>query len=332
MISIQSSLTELERRHQFLATYLDCYLQALQNIGQYAVELDNDLTVHHRKHLAALAAEVAGGNQEVLLESRATLRGILRDYRDQAGGYLSGLRDELAGTARALEEILESLGQSDGDHEAQLRGALTRLREVAAAGEHRAIAAVVAAAADTIERSLEQVRKQHQLTVTQFQVEIRMLHKRIDSLEAAASIDQVTQFESQAEMERRIHSTAPGGYCLLLISARGLQRAEVQFGAAVAGELAAAFSKRLRNSLSTTAVVSRWGAELFVVMLGVKKSEATATGKWISDHLSGAYVCLKEGKTVRPVLQLNVGIVDTAVGDVPQRIVQRASAFLGIRT
>src|ERR1039458_7686552 len=322
MISIQSSLTELERSHQFRIVVLDCYLQAIKNMAQYAVELDGNLTGDHRKHLTSLADDVALGRQEVLLESSATLRGLLRDYREKATQYLSGLREELAGTARALEEILDALGQADGDHDSQLRAALTRLREVANDPAHGAIAPVVASAADTIEYSLEQVRKQHQLTIAQFLVEIRMLHKRIDSLETAASIDQFTHFANQQEMEQRIRSATPGGYCLLLIGTRGLRRAEVQFGTEVGEELSGAFSKRLRNSLPTTAVISRWGPEQFVVMVTVNKSEATASGKWITDHLSGAYACLKAGKTVRPSLQLTIGIVDTAASDSPERIMQ----------
>jgi hypothetical protein len=55
MISIQSSLTELERSHRQLEVVLDCYITALRNIGQYALELDEDLTSHYRLHLMSLA-------------------------------------------------------------------------------------------------------------------------------------------------------------------------------------------------------------------------------------------------------------------------------------
>ena len=184
MISIQSSLSELERSHQLRTAVLDAYSLAIKNIAHYPVELDEELTAHHRKHLEALADEVGTGSPEALLDSRATLRGLLRDYRDKAAQYIGNLRDELAGTARSLEEVLDSLGQADGDHETNLRTALGKLRQVAAAPGNAALGSVVSSAADSIENSLEQVRKQHQLTTSQFLVEIRMLHKRIDALEA----------------------------------------------------------------------------------------------------------------------------------------------------
>src|ERR1035438_7574010 len=80
MISIQSSLAELERSHQIRAEVLDCYVLAIRNIAHYAVELDGDITRSHRKYLDTLAAEVAMGTSEALADSRANLRGLLRDF------------------------------------------------------------------------------------------------------------------------------------------------------------------------------------------------------------------------------------------------------------
>jgi diguanylate cyclase (GGDEF)-like protein len=328
MISIQSSLSELERSHQLRAAVLDAYVLAIRNIAHYPVELDEELTVSHRKHLEALAGEVGTGGPEALLDSRATLRGLLRDYRDKAAQYLGNLRDELAGTARSLEEVLDSLSQADGDHETNLRTALGKLRQVAAAPGCAALGSVVSAATDSIESSLEQLRKQHQLTTSQFLVEIRMLHKRIDALERAASVDEVTRLATREELTERIGSAPAGQYCLLLVGARGLRRAEVQYGTEVGAELCAAFAKRLRNSLPLSAVIGRWGAEEFAAILTVKKSEAVASAKWIMEHLSGAYACLKGGKTVRPAVQLTVGVVETAANEDPERIIDRVGAFL----
>ena len=325
MISIQSSLTELERSHQARRTVLECYCDAVNNIAHYALELDEAVTREYKGHLSALAEEIRASGPESLPNSRATLRSLLRDFRDRSAAYVANLRDELTGTARALEEILDSLNQSDGDHETRLRSALKALRQVAASEP------AVVKAADSIEESVDAMRKQHQLSVTQFMTEIRMLHKRIDTLEAAASIDQLTNLANRCEMMERIRLAAGKEYCLLLLNARGLLRAEVQFGKEVSEELAAAFAKRLRNSVKAQSEASRWGAEEFVVKVEGKKSDAMALGKWINENLSGQYVCLKAGKTVRPTLQVAVGVVDATAGEEPDRVFRRVDLFFGER-
>jgi hypothetical protein len=63
-------------------------------------------------------------------------------------------------------------------------------------------------------------------------------------------------------------------------------------------------------------------------MITAKKVEAIASARWINEHLSGAYACVKSGETVRPVLQLTVGVVDTSAHDTPERIVERIGVFL----
>jgi GGDEF domain-containing protein len=328
MTSIQNSLNELERCHVLRDLVLDCYLTAIRNVAQYAVELDDEITAPHRKYLADLAGEVAAAQPEALAESRATLRGLLRDYRDKAGQYLSTLREELAGTARALQEILNSLAQTDSDHEVQLRGALGSLREISESLDSSAVRAAVLAAADSIEQSLEQIRRQHQLTVSQFLVEIRMLHKRIDALETAASLDNLTKLFKRSEMEKQIRSASGGPLCLLLVRASGFRQVERQFNREVAAELAAAFSKRLRNSLPPSAIIGRWSEEGFVAMLSMEKPEAMASAKWVADHLSGAYACLQRGKSVHPSLQVSVAVVDSQPGDPPERTLKRVREFL----
>jgi diguanylate cyclase (GGDEF)-like protein len=326
MISIRSSLADLEKCHQERDVAVDCYVAAIKNLAHYTIDLEPAITEPQRQYLNALADDAASGKPEALGETRATLRGLLRDYRDKTAGYLNRLREELAGMARALEQILSALAQTDGDHESRLRSALRRLRDLARSPEGSAVSAVVLSAVDAIDQSLEQIRKEHQLTVSQLQVEMNMLHKRIDALEAAASLDQLTELFNRREMEERIRS-APPQFCLLLARLSGFRLAEIQFRTEVAAELAAAFTKRLRNSLPPAAIIGRWGYEEFVAMLSIPVSDATALAKAIAAQLSGSYACLLGGKTVRPSLQLSVAVVD-GEGATPDRILERIKGFL----
>jgi GGDEF domain-containing protein len=328
MIPVQNSLDELEKCHEVRDIALDCYLTAIRNVAHYAIELDDEITAPHRKYLTALAGEVASARKEALVDSRATLRGLLRDYRDKAAQYLNRLREELASTARALQETLDSLVQVDSDNEVQLRAALGRLREVSELPEASAMRAVVLAAVNTIEQTLEEIRKQHQLSVSQFLVEIRMLHQRIDALETAAMIDNLTKLLKRGQMEERIRSVSGEKVSLLLVKVSGFRLVEWHFDREVAAELAGAFIRRLRNSLPADTVIGRWSEEEFIAMLSPERLGAIASAKQVAGHLSGDYVCLQGGNTVRPSLQVSVMVVDCESGDTPERTLERVGEFL----
>jgi GGDEF domain-containing protein len=327
MISLRKNVDELERCLQTRELTLDCYVNALRNAAQYAIDLDPQLTSPHREYLNKLAAEAAIAGPEQLKESRATVRGLMRDYRDKGAAFLTKLRDELAGTANALQEILEGMSQGDGDHELAVRTALASLRTLSTTTPDRQLHETVAAAAASIEQSLEQIRKQHQITVSQFLTEIRVLHKRIDALETAATIDGLTRLFNRGEMEQRIRSATSSAYCLLLIRASGLRVASVNFSPGVAAELTGAFTKRLRNSLPESAVLGRWGEEDFVIILHAAKHDALNSGKFVAEHLGGSYACIQNGKTVRPMLQLRIGVVDNN-GDKAEKVLGRVTDFL----
>jgi len=326
MVSIRAAVDDLERIHQMRLKALDCYLTAIRDIARYPVELDDSLTPGHRKALEELAEQVAAGDGETLEESRGMLRALLRGYRDKAGAYLASLKDELESTARALEEILDSLSKSDGEEEGRLKAALKSLREVSNHPAARPIRNAILNAANGIDQSLEQIRKQQQLTISQFHMEIRMLHQRIDALETAATIDSVTSLLKRPEMEQQIRAAA-GVFSLVLVRVGGFVTAEKSFHPDVAIELAGAFTKRLRNSLPMEATVSRWSHEEFVAMLSVSKPEATPIARWIAEHLAGAYSLLLEGKLIHPRLQVSVATVEGGPGKADS-VLERVAEFL----
>jgi GGDEF domain-containing protein len=302
MVSIRESITELEQCRQARDVAVECYLAAIRNAAHYAIELEPEITEPHRQLLNKLAGEAARAGVPALPESRATLRGLLRDYRDRAAQYLRNLREELTSTARSLQEILNTLSEIDGEQDSRMRTAVARLRQFSDPG--------VLSAATTIEDSLEHLRKQHQLIVSQFLVEIRMLHKRIDSLERSASIDGLSKLLNRREIEERIRILAESGFGLLLIKVSGFHAAEMKFSETVAAELAGAFIRRLRNSLPANAVIARWNEEDFVALLpGILKADIEGNAHWITDHLGGIYACLQGGKTVRPELEIAVDAV-----------------------
>jgi len=323
MISIRESVAELERSHARRAQVVDCYAAAIQSAAQYAVDLDADITSPHRQHRSALAESVASGRDDIIEQSRATFRALLRDYRDKAAEYLNRVREELSATARALQETLSALAQSDGDQETRLRDGMRRLRTIAELPGAQTVRADIVSSTDSVESAFEEMRKQHRLTVSQFVVEIQLLHQRIDALETAAAVDNLTKLYNRAEMEERIRLTPPGS-CLLMVKVTGIRLAESRFPSDVAAQLVAAFTKRLRNMMPAYAIIGRWADEDFLAILAMKKNDAMALANRIAEHLSGAYSCVLNGKTVRPTLRLTVAVLESA----SDRLLDRVREFL----
>ena len=326
MLSIRNNMTELERLAAERDTAVDCYRDAVHNVANYAVELDEQITSQHRRHVMALA-EGLSATAESLREAGATLRALLRDYRAKAAEYLNNIREQLASTAHALEEVMESLAQTDGDCATRIRNALGGLRELAQQPAAAPIRDLLLSAANVVGNGVDEMRKQHQAHVAQFMTEIRMLHSRIGQLESAATIDSVTQLLTRAETERHIRSLEQGNVSLLLMATSGLRLAEVRFNGDVAAELAGAFAKRLRNVLPPNTVTGRWSTEEFVAILHAPVADAIKVAKAVGEQLSGTYSCLLDGKVVRPDLQVRVTVVDRTEGD-PERLLARVREFM----
>lgn len=328
MISIQQNLSELEKSHQSRTMALDCYLAAIGNMAQYAVDLEPALTVPHRKYLSNLSEELANASTEALAESRVTLRGLLRDYRDRASLFLGDLRNQLSSTAQALLEMVEGLSQCDNDHNDKLCGALVRLREMANSPEGSAVRAIVRAVAETIEQSLNQLRKQHRFTVSQLQTELRLLHNRIDSLETRVSTDEATNFSNRRFMAEYLGAIPAEGACLLILKISGLAEARARFGPAIADDVLATFGRRLRNTVPKDAVVGRWSEQDFLAVVGGGKESGGSLVRRVAEHLSMPYACMIGGKVVRIPLAVTAESLAAAPGATPEQVqAQVAEAF-----
>jgi len=326
MISIRHSISDLEKSEHIRILVLDCYVSAIQNLAQYAIELDEKTTATYRSQVTSVAREVETAAPDAVSDSRGTLRALLRDYRDQASHHVNQLREELARTAQGLERLIDAMAQNEGDHETRLRQAMKTLRDLAKDPAAAAIAPLLRRVGETIEQTLEQFRQQQQLTVSQFVGEIHQLHKRIDALESQASQDHLGRLFNRSEMEAHLRLVQTGR-SILLFNAQGLRLAAVQFSHDVARELTAAFVKRLRNNTAPEAVVSRWSEEEFLVLHPAAQNEALVAAKLLPQLLSGPYSCVQNGKTVRPAIQVGVAVLEFVPGDAVERTLKKINQF-----
>ena len=326
MVSIRESLSELEKVYELQQTLLDTYVMAIRTVAQYAVEIDDEITPAHRQHLTSIAAELtAPADAGRLADSRALLRNELRDYRDRAAGFLSALRADLSARADALQAIVEAMASADGDHEEQLQDALAALRNLAGKPAAEPVRAALLEAAGSIETSIDRLKQQNSLTVGQFMVEIKTLHKRIETLEAAGRKDVLTGLHNRVEMETRIAAEIDQGqpFSLILLRVCNLPVVLRQFGAGVRMDVISAFAKRMVNALPAGPAVGRWSEDRFMILLGMTKTEAIGLARNLVQHVAGTYVCMDNGKPQRPSLVVDMSVVDHPPGSRFESLISR---------
>jgi GGDEF domain-containing protein len=330
MVSIRDSMTELEKLHSMQAAMLDSYTSTLRDMEQYAVEIDEEVTGAHRRHLAAIAQELnARSGADSLRDARAILRNELRDYQDRAASVLASLRRDLTEKMDALQAIVEAMASADGDHEERLQSSVGKLRALADIPSAAAIRPALIEASTGIENSIEELKKQNGLTVGQFMVEIKTLHKRIETLEIAGRKDVLTGLNSRVEMEGYlgVEIDRHQNFSLLLLRIANLPMIQRQFGQGVRADVIAAFAKRMRGGLPEHARLGRWTEDQFVALLAIEKSEAMSLAKRLNQHVSGSYVCMENGKPQRPSLMVSVAVIDHLPNGTYDTLISRLNQF-----
>lgn len=313
MISLRKTATELERLQDLKETLERCYGLAIRSSGEYAVELDPRSTEYFRQRLQSLEAQF---NQASAPEHynavQASWRGELRNYRDQAREQMARMRKDLQNAAAAMKVFAENLTSGGDDCEQQLRQQLDRLEDLTASNDIEEIRQGIESAAEAIFHSYTQLRRTHQLVVTQLQDEIRTLHQSMDNERSRMERDHASGAWSRQKMNERIEHLLRQNepFCVLLVSARNLRRLERQYSLAVITEALRALVLQFHGALGGEGMIGRWSEDVFSAILEVEPSSVMALSGEINRKLSMSYPVWTSGVAQMLTIETVTGIVD----------------------
>jgi len=300
------------------------YMAAIRGVAAYAVKLSenvDDGNSPERGYLRAMAEDVAHGDRAVLEESRSFLRCVLREYRDESAGYLAQLRQQLAATAATLRDVSCALAEGDSQAGANFQTGLVQLNELTANPAAGPSAGLIRLAAADLESGLVEMRQHHQLIVSQLHTEVRLLHRRMESL-TAADLDDLSRLMPRDEIEDRIAVAAPGTFCLVVLKANGLLQSKTQYTEQVFHDLQIAFTRRMRNTLPANTPAGRWSEDGFVAIVFADAADARELAATLHRRLSGPYICRSEARAVVTALQTRVEVIETGPGESRDRVLE----------
>ena len=313
MISLRKAATELERLEDLQQTLAKCYAMAIKSSSEYVVELDPHSAEYFRQRLQSLDQQCSQASApEHYNAVQASLRGELRNYRDQAREQTARMRKDLQNAAAAMRVFAESVSSSGEDCDLQLHQEVDRLEALAASDNIEQIRVGIESATGAILHSFGQLRRSHQLVVTQLQDEIRTLHQAMDNERSRMDRDHASGAWNRQKLNERIEHLLRQNepFCVLLVSARNLRRLERQYTPAVITEALRALVQQFDGILGGEAMIGRWSEDLFSAILEMDPSGAMALSSEINRKLSMSYPVWHSGVAQMLTIETSSGIVD----------------------
>jgi GGDEF domain-containing protein len=313
MISLRKAATELERLEELRQTLAKCYALAIKSSSEYAVELDPNSTEYFRQRLQLLDAQCGQATAPEHYNSvQASLRGELRNYRDQAREQMNRIRKDLQNATAAMKVFAENVSASGKDCDLQLRREVEQLEALAASDDIEKIRCGIEATTGAIVRSYSQLRRSHQLVVTQLQDEIRTLHQTMDNERSRMERDHVSGAWNRQKLNQRIEQLLQRNdpFCVLLVTARNLRRLERQYTPAVITDALRTLVQQFDSILGGEAMIGRWSEDVFSAILDLDPSSAIALSTEINRKLSSSFPVWTSGVAQMLTIETTTGIVD----------------------
>jgi len=336
MISLRKAATELDRLEELQQTLAKCYTLAIKSSAEYVVELDPHSTEYFRQRLQLLDAQCSQASApEHYNAVQASLRGELRNYRDQAREQVGRMRKDLQNAAAAMKVFAESVSENGNDCDLQLRREVEQLEALAGSDDIEKIRCGIESATSAIARSYGQLRRSHQLVVTQLQDEIRTLHQAMDNERSRMDRDHVSGAWNRQKLNERIELLLQrnDSFCVLLVSARNLRRLERQHSSEVITDALRTLVQQFDSILGGEAMIGRWSEDVFSAILDMDPSSAMALSAEINRRLSMSFPVWTSGVAQMLTVETSSGIVDRRKDSDPskfyRKLEQIAAAMAG---
>jgi GGDEF domain-containing protein len=317
LISLRKTATELERLETLQASLAECYRQAIQACGQYAIVLDAGDGSRFRARLRELAdsgelAESCAGARE----TQADFRAALADYRDRTQERVEQMRSEIEAGAAALAELVGDLASSGEDHCGTIHRELDRLRTISGWEDLADVRRGMQRVLSGITEAVTQMEYTHQMTVAQLRDEIRTLHQRMESPRRAEERDAGTGAWTRDKTEQRLRHLLEQNeaFWVVLVGVVNYSRLQSRYAEEVVEGTLKAVMAGLRELAGPDAGVGRWSGGEFLVVMDVDPSAAMAVAREAPSRLSTSYMVSGTLASMRVPLEIATGTVERAAG------------------
>ncbi|MDX2180690.1 MAG: hypothetical protein SFV18_13925 [Bryobacteraceae bacterium] len=339
VLSLNTRFAEMDR--QEVRRVVSFYSKALREAAERAIRFDDDRVNEFREALLHLAEELEGSGQHGLDPIHEKFGESMAAFQRDGEGHLRTLREKLEEASGALANMVVSVSDLGTSHQADLEQEVDRLRLLQHVEDIVRLRAELADATARMSASLEGMRREHQMVVTQMRDEIRSLHREMESrsvrpprpepvsaepAETPAPASEPTIGTGRREIERllRDRTEADEPVTLLIVWMRNLAPMFTQHPPELVLDLMAAASARLDQVLQGRGRWSKWEDDCYIVCVPRAKSEVTRVAQDVAMRLNEGYLLQRCDGAHHLALKVSIGMVDRTKDESADTMLARA--------
>jgi GGDEF domain-containing protein len=312
LISIRK-LGEALDRDAMLREMAASYSLAIQSIADYALELDAGELARFKVHLGLIERQWREHTSvEAAHAIQASLRGELREYRDQSRLRLSLLRQQMEDTAKALTEFIAGVELSGSENEKTLADQVQRLQAAAGSDDLAQVRAAIGEAVTGITVSVAQIRNANRLVILQLQDEINTLHREFRAERTMLFTDVQSGAGNRQKIEGRIDELIRQGqfFCVLFLAVGNLKSVEHGNSQAIVDGALQALVRRFQGAVGAESLIGRWNTDTFAAVMDVPASAAIAVSSEVMKAVSGRFAVQSGGSSNDVRFQVTTAVME----------------------
>ena len=353
VLSLSRSITEIDRVEDHRPSddqrrvLLGHYINVICAVSDHAIRADLAAVESYQKSIRELLQRLDGDpSPEVLAASPRQFAEAQKVFQQDTEKQVEELRSNLTMTSRMVKELMVQLTGIGTSHHESLQGDIESLRRLQMLDSLEKVRSGLGDMASRMSARLQQLQKEHQLTVVQLRDEIRTLHRQLEHREpppaapvppaeparvTIAPVVKPAPFQGlrRQEFENAIRSMAEDGetFCLSVIWMSNLGHLFTEHEPEVVLELMLAASLRLGNMLTSNKLWTRWDDDVFTVCLGVPKPDTRKASENLASRLDGTYRVNKGGQQAHVELEIRSTLLEHSAGDPYDRLIQKIAHF-----
>lgn len=215
----------------------------------------------------------------------------LHAWQDRTQDYLRQKTAEMKDLMVLVAKTAEQVAERDQNHNRNLRGLTTRLKDIAGLEDITRLRASLIASVEEMSKTVEQMSRETEQTRRALEGELANYRSRLEKTEQAAQVDPLTGLANRRRLETELtlRSRREQPFAVVLLDLNGFKQINDTYGHLAGDQLLRQFASELQQVCAQTDLAGRWGGDEFLVILNGDSTHASSLCQRIEQWVWGAY-------------------------------------------